>query len=89
MAFVNPTIQSTLTRTSKTIDPVGLPTVFVETSMSAEISPTAFCTINLDHGDNFRTSSIRPTIPMNTAGINTELASEKVAREKLETREAQ
>ena len=83
-----PTIKKVVIGISIQLFPKGLPRVFVATK-SAEIAiPNRLWIINLGHGLSFLRSSIRPTIPMIIAGINTLEARRNVSREKSEASDA-
>jgi len=72
--FVMPTIQKTVIRISRSVLPLGDPSVFDETRTKAIPKPTVFCATNLGHGEILLMSSINPIIPIRIAGIRTVLA---------------
>ena len=88
MELVIPTIKRVVISISIQLFPEGLPRVFVATKSAEIANPKRLWMINLGHGLNFLKSSIKPTIPMIIAGINTVEARKNVSLEKSDTNEA-
>ena len=84
-----PTTQITVMIESKTVEPVGLPTLSVITKIPAVNTPAILWAINRGSGCKFLKSSHRPIKPSRSAGPSTEVASQKVLVVKFETNDVE